>query len=310
MPAPLSLSSVVLGTTPSVWRMWQPADAAARWVSALGAVLPWLVLAQWGVQLTYSWAGGMLPLALWWAGRLCLAPWSHVLEGRRSSLLGAALAGVGMWVLVQDAHGHLQLLAWAGVVLGWLVFSESLRGLRTSSSEGGGFAHVALPVTAALIWLLAGDPLAWQSHWLWHIVVLLTLGAAAFLLAPQARRVASSPPALPALPPDGATLSSRSIMGLMMGGLFVFDQSCLGPAWPPATVIGLHLGVMTVLSGLAMALRATSLHAEPVGALLRPWRLPLMLVGSMLLLAASGPPWTLFGMVLQVLPWVIDMHWR
>ena len=307
MPAPMSLSSVLSGAGPSTWRARRSADAAALWISALAAVLPWMVLAQWGVQLSYSWAGGMLPLALWWAGRLCLAPWSHVLNGRWSSLFGAALAGAGMWVLALDPHSELHLLAWAAVLTGWVVFSESMRGIRPPPSKGSGLAHVALPVTAGLIWLLAGDPLAWQSRWHWHIVVLLVLGAGASLLTPQARGVAR---ASRAWPPDEATLSSRSLMGLMMGGLFVFDQSCLGPVWPPAAVVGLHMGVMTVLSGVALALRASLPNDENLATVLRPWRLQLMLAGSFLVLLGSGPPWTIVGMVLQVLPWVIDIHWQ
>lgn len=325
MPAPFSLPSLVLGSAPSIRREGQSADAVAAWLLAFSAALPWLVLAQWGVQLSYPWAGGMLPLAMWWAGRLCMAPWPHLLSGRRYSLLGAALAGAGMWALASHPHSPAQPLAWLAVLTGWLMFSESLRGLGGATPQGGGLMHGLGPALATGLWLLAGDPLAWQSHWQWHIVALFGLGVGTFVLSPRValphnspRNPAHRPSGAPAHadapahanPPDLVTLVSRSVMGLMMGGLFVFDQSCLGAAWPPVAVVGLHIGVMTALSGLAHAVRASSWHSESLGRLLLAWRLPFLLAGSVMVLVASGPPWTILGMALQVLPWVIDTHWR
>ncbi|MFM1908374.1 MAG: hypothetical protein RLZZ591_2051 [Pseudomonadota bacterium] len=313
MPTLMSLPSLVLGSASSTGRTARSADAVASWLLAFSAALPWLVLAKWGVQLSYSVAGGMLPLAMWWASRLCLAPWPHLLSGRRCSLLGAALAGAGMWALAAHPHMPAQPLAWLALVTGWVMFSESLRGLGSATPHGGGLMHGLGPALAAALWLLAGDPLAWQSHWQWHILALLCLGVGAFVLWPQVA-VADNPAHADAPRhsnlPDVATLVSRSVMGLMMGGLFVFDQSCLGAAWPPVAVVGLHLGVMAVLSGMAQALRASSLHSEFLGCLLLAWRLPLLLVGNVMVLASSGPPWTILGMALQVLAWVIDTHWR
>jgi len=210
----------------------------------------WLVQAQLGIMLSWSWFGGLGGVALWWA---LLALWPKARSGpSRAALMGGALAAcVGLVLAMLMGRSVAGLLGWGLHVLAWAwlcsrlppVLGSSPRGLQTQGWLGlsGGMLLAAG---------LAASPELWQVRW--------PLLCALLLLAPWLAGQSAAPLACvwagPMERPDLA-------MGLMMGSLLPMGWWCASQGWNGSQSLTLHLCAMVSGAWLACRLAGPGLRS-------------------------------------------------
>jgi hypothetical protein len=236
----------------------------------------WLVQAQLGMALSWSWAGGLGGVALWWAclallGRKTLPP-----PSRRRVAAISALAAAGLALAVTQGANSWGLLGWGVNLLSWAWLCSrhgAMPGSGRPARLGSSLAGLAGMCLAAL--LAAGS--LWP--WAWPLVCAL------FLALPWLRpREGGHGPHTLSLP-----------MGLMMGSLLPMAQWCASQGWSPAESAALHLAAMALGLYLAAAwcapeapaVRSMWILAALLCLLDSPWA---MLVTAAVVAAASN--WT------------------
>lgn len=226
-------------------RDWSAGPATAGVSAGRSALFHagWLVQAQLGMSLSWTWFGGLGGVALWW---LLLALFSQPrLASFTPANLGKAawVAAGGLALAMGPAPEPLRWLGWLCATLGWAWLCSRLQpGLNAWERKGPLSALHWLGAVAGLlaaVWL-AAHPTDWQAHW--------PLLCGLLLLAPllQSQKASSCPSAhrldLP--------------MGLMMGSLLPMAEACSRLGWSATTSVTLHLLAMVL--GVA---GATVLHA-------------------------------------------------
>jgi hypothetical protein len=282
---------------PSGARLAHAAEVA-RWSVML---LGWLWLGEQGMRLGWSWASGVVAVALWWAVRIACRGRSWRLKSPAlllgvcglSTALGACLIP---WLSDRAmAHGALLLVA----VL-WGVWSALLEARSQTANTFllGTWAWHPLLAAALVMPMLQVSGLAGPFGAACLLALCAALLSAHEILAP----LRAAPCAANALP--GPALLAPSAMGLMMGSLWLGGNWCTGLGWSFAHTIWAHLGLMTVLP----AVLGLVLRALPIGRVLLEQHTAicgiLMTVAALLLLgnpALHG----LLAMVLLCLAWAL-----
>ena len=241
------------------------ADLLAEGLRSLVFHAGWLVQAQLGMALTWSWAGGLGGVALWWA---CLL-WFERSPGRvpARSLLAAAgaMAAGGLALALTQGQTAWGLLGWGLNLLGWTWLCS-----RQSAMPGTGRWPGIGPALAGLAGMLLAALLAAGALWprAWPLV------CAALLMLPWLR------------PLDAAEHPVHALslpMGLMMGCLLPMAQWCGNLGWSAAESVSLHLAAMALGLHLAAAWRPRG-SAQMRG---------LWLVAA--LLCAMASPWAILA---------------
>jgi hypothetical protein len=193
----------------------------------------WLVQAQLGMALSWSWAGGLGGVALWWA---CLAAMARrrATPSRHRVAWASLSAAAGLALAMTQGATPLGLLGWGLNLLSW-AWLCSRHGAAPRSGRplrlGASLAGLAGMLLAAL--LAAGT--LWP--WAWPLVCAL------FLVLPWLRPRE-----------DEHGLHALSLpMGLMMGSLLPMAQWCASQGWSPAESAALHLAAMALGLHLAAA---------------------------------------------------------
>lgn len=221
-------------------------------VSARSALLHagWLVQAQLGMMLSWSWFGGLGGVALWWA---LLALWPKA-RARPSpaALMGAALAAcVGLVLAMLMGQSVAGLLGWGLHILAWAWLCSRLPRAPEGSTPGwqtqGWLGLLGGMLLAAG---LAASPELWQARW----PLLCALLLAAPWLAGQAAPPLACAGAEPMDRPDPA-------MGLMMGSLLPMSGWCASQGWSGSQSLTLHLCAMVAGAWLACRLADLGLRS-------------------------------------------------
>ena len=240
----------------------------------------WLVQAQLGMALSWSWFGGLAGVALWW---LLLAFWSGARK-RASAGTWLTLAGVaagGLLVCVGAGTSAAGLLGWGAQLLAWAWLCSQLPGpmpgRRPSDRPSHGSAWVGVVAGVLLAAWLAADPAQWAQRW--------PLAAALLMLAPWLARH-------PAPADCAGSHRLDAPMGLMMGSLLPMAQWCGGLGWSATTSITLHLlamaGGVLAASGLARPDRRTAAWAWAAAAAFCGLNTPWAMLGAAALVAAAA----------------------
>lgn len=265
--------------------------ALARWTALL---MGWVWLGAQGQRLGWSVASGVLPVALWWAIRGLLAHTDLPARLARPAipLLGALTAG-GAWLVGHapaPATGHAALLVLAAVWAAWSACLEVPLARGACRRRWSGWPPLLAAALTALC--TAGVPGVSDSLWAAPLVLLCTALLSRWAPAPAAQQLA----------PTAASTLPATAMGLMMGTLWLSNAWCSAAGVSPATVVLIHLGLMSALPAL------TRLDWVPRH-LPTPWaaRLPLALLalGAGVLLAGSSAANGLVGMGLLALAWSV-----
>jgi hypothetical protein len=192
---------------------------------------------------------------------------------------------------------HADALA-AWVLLGWL-------GMRLGWSVASGVLPVVIWWSVRSACQASGRPLrGWGVAGLWLAMLALAglplvSGAPLGLLLVAAGAWGVWSAALSDGHPHARMDAPRLAMGLMMGSLWLSSQWCLGPGWTDGQAVALHLGLMTGLPLLVLALeRLCGTSLSTVGP--RPAH-GLLLAGALLMAMASGTAGHVTGMLLLVL---------
>jgi hypothetical protein len=250
----------------------QQATGAPAWLVHLGEVAQWLVqltgwlwLGQQGVQRGWDLAGGVLAVAIWWALRIACRGQTWVLRSSTRWLggLGAATV-IGVWMLEVSPTPMVDgRFAWTGLLVLaaawglWCAFVETrakgshlvvghgawhplwaaaLLGLVWALPAGG--TALMLTLCALLLWRRDGES-ALRSH-----VCKSAQGAWPQLLAP-------------------------SVMGLMMGTMWLGGDWCMGAGWTQPQMVAAHVALMAggpsavaLMLGRLQTLRGTSIQVQ------------------------------------------------
>ena len=280
------------------------AAEVARWSVML---LGWLWLGEQGMRLGWSWASGVLAVALWWAVRIVCRGQSWRLKSPAliMGLCGVStVLGVCLTQGLNDramAHGALLLVA---VVWGvWSALLET-RSQAANTFLLGNLAWHPLLAAALVLPVLQVSALAGP-----YAAAGLLATCAVFLSAREglgplpARTCAASAPSAPSAQ-LGPALLAPSAMGLMMGSLWMGGSWCAGLGWSFTHTIWAHVALMTVLP----AVLGFALRALPNGLVLLEQHTAicgtLMTVAALLLLGNSALH-GLLAMVLFSLAWAL-----
>lgn len=281
---------------------WMHAALVAQWVVVL---LGWIWLGEQGMRLTWSWASGLLPVALWWSARmLCRGnAWAFRCSAGVVGLMGLITA-VGV--------GGLGLLSASTLAPGWLMGLSLLWGvwsalLETRSSSSSFERHPVAwhPVMAAVVVVLGWQVSDTERLSFTGCVILLVLCAG--LLFVHERNNTSRKQFCEGLQLNIQTLLSPSAMGLMMGSLWLSNAWCVGLGWRIEQMVVIHLGLMAGLPTLvAYAIRSTtrittfSQHHGRISLALLCW-------GALAMLG-EGPFFIAMGMLLPSLAWAVHCN--
>lgn len=198
-----------------------------------------------------------------------------------------------------DALAAWVLLGWLGQRLGWSFASGVLPVVVWWTLRCGGAAFAA-PGPSPSVWPLAGAGLLLAT-----LPVLPPGGAALLVLLAAAALWGGWSASLASASGDNTATLPGQAMGLMMGGLWLSGQWCLGPGWTDLQAVTLHLGLMVGGPLLLSALWRPSQRAPRVSG----WPPAALLAAGALLMAwADAGAWRLAGMVLLVLAWSLGTH--
>jgi hypothetical protein len=238
-------------------------QAGSAWLSHAGEVahwtaqlLAWLWIGQQGLRLGWPLAGGVLAIAVWWAMRVLFrgASWAFRCPSWMVGLLGGCTA---MGVL---AHGLYGDTAWASFGShGSLVVLASVWGLWSALIE-----------TRSLVSTFQTGRLPWQPVLAAALLGLAALGLRVFDAGAGGSALATTGVGL-LLVPCTAVLYARdrsparraracagtgtqahhllapSVMGLMMGSLWLGHDWCMGAGWSTTEAVVTHVVLMAGL---------------------------------------------------------------
>jgi len=236
------------------------AGEVAQWTAQL---LAWLWLGQQGAHLGWSWASGVLAVALWWSLRvLCRgAGWAFRSPSAVVGCFGF-LTALGAWLTAQLGAGvgaHASLLALAAV---WGVWSA----LIETRSQVSTFQPGRLPwpsVGAAVLLGLA----AWGGRGLVETDLALgvcwVLALCAAVLCARDSSATGRARACSGVGHAPQSLLAPSAMGLMMGTLWLGHDWCLGAGWGTEPLVIIHVVLMVGLPALVAALFNAVWRAQP-----------------------------------------------
>lgn len=280
-------------TTPQAHTALTHAGEVAHWFVLL---LGWLWLGEQGMHLGWSWASGVLAVAVWWAVRL-LCRGSAWAFGCQPYVVGfwGGFTVLGVCVLQSAmaqpfAHGLL-----LGVAVAWGLWSALIETRsRVSTFHLGPVAWH--PVLAAS---LVGLSWQWPAGELFkHPGVIFLLALCAGLVYAHDHRAATCPIACRGPRASFQTLLAPSTMGLMMGSLWLGNAWCASLGWSTQNMVGAHLALMAGLPTLtALVMRRTApSHAATV--LHLRVSLSLLILGALMQLGDS----TAHGVLAMLLP--------
>lgn len=267
------------------------ARALARWIVLL---LGWVWLGAQGQRLGWTLASGVVPVALWWAMRLVLAP-SHIMQSlpRSSAACLGGLTSLGallITVFPQLGLSVLSLLAalWAA----WLALLDTSAATSQCSGRWVGWP----PMLAASMCAIATA--APFSGTMTVVAVPLLLLVATWL----GREAPKHTVEFIHVDSHPAAVIPATAMGLMMGTLWLGSAWCSSAGWTNAQVVVLHLAVMSVLPALTRLELLPKRLPHHVAQ-----RLPLIFVvaASLALLAGMQSIHGLIGMALLTLAWAM-----
>ena len=221
------------------------AGEVAQWALML---LGWLWLGEQGMRLGWSVASGVLAVVLWWSARLMCrgSAWAQQSGAMRMGACGLLTAcGVwlpGMLAAVDMAHGGLLLVALLWGAWSGLVETRS----RVSTFQMGWLAWH--PVMAGCLVGLAWRLSAGESDTPWGVSLLLALAAGVL----HARDRCTVQPMSACWGPrvGWPVLLTPSVMGLMMGSLWLGNVWCAGLGWRTETMVVWHLAMMAGVPAL------------------------------------------------------------
>ena len=292
----MSDSQAALNHTP---KALTHAREVAHWLVLL---LGWLWLGAQGTLLGWSWASGVLAVALWWAVRLLCrgsawtfqsAPWVIGLLGLLTlcGVYGLKTPSAQPW-----AHGVL-----LGLALVWGLWSATIETRSQVSTFQLGIVAWHPVLAAALV--------ACCWHWpdgepFMHEGVMALLAVCAGVLYAHDRSTASQAPACQGTRASLQTLLAPSAMGLMMGTLWLGNAWCASLGWSNEVMVGAHLALMAGLPTLTALLMRVALPTLRASSLQVYVSLSLLALGALMLLGDSRVH-SILVMLLPSLAWAV-----
>ena len=123
----------------------------------------WLVQAQLGMMLSWSWFGGLGGVALWWA-LLALGPRARSQPAPAALVVAALAACAGLVLAMQMGRSAAGLLGWGLHILAWAWLCR-LPGLGLSHPRLRSEGWLGLLGGLLLAAGLAASPELWQARW-------------------------------------------------------------------------------------------------------------------------------------------------
>ena len=275
------------------------AREVAHWLVLL---LGWLWLGEQGMQWGWSWASGVLAVALWWAVRLLCrgsalalrcGPWAVGLLGLLT------VCGVyGLQSTMTQPWAHGVLLGLAAVWGLWSALIETRSQVSTFELAPVAWHPVLAAALVACCWLWPdGEPFAETGF-------RVLLAVCAGVLYAHDRCSPSLAPACRGPRTGLQTLLAPSAMGLMMGTLWLGNAWCAGLGWGIEQMVGAHLALMAVLPTLAALVMRGALPSPASAMSQVNASLSLLALGALMLLGNS-PVHGVLVMLLPSLAWAV-----
>lgn len=253
---------------------------------------------HWG----WSWASGVLAVALWWAVRLLCrgSAWALRCGPWAVGLLGLLTVGgvCGLQSPMAQPWAHGVLLGLAAVWGLWSALIETRSQVSTFELAPVAWHPVLAAALVAYCWQWPdGAPFAETG-------VMLLLAVCAGVLYAHDRCPASGTPACRGPRAGLQTLLAPSAMGLMMGTLWLGNAWCASLGWRIEQMVSAHLALMAVLPTLAAwAMRGAV--PSPASAVRQvSASLSLLALGALMLLGNS-PVHGVLVMLLPSLAWAV-----
>jgi len=296
MGMPMSDTPVALRPVPTALTH---AREVAHWLVLL---LGWLWLGEQGMQWGWSWASGVLAVALWWAVRLLCrgsalalrcGPWAVGLLGLLT------VCGVyGLQSTMTQPWAHGVLLGLAAVWGLWSALIETRSQVSTFELAPVAWHPVLAAALVACCWLWPdGEPFAETGF-------RVLLAVCAGVLYAHDRCSPSLAPACRGPRTGLQTLLAPSAMGLMMGTLWLGNAWCAGLGWGIEQMVGAHLALMAVLPTLAALVMRGALPSPASAMSQVNASLSLLALGALMLLGNS-PVHGVLVMLLPSLAWAV-----
>ena len=296
MGMPMSDTPVALRPVPTALTH---AREVAHWLVLL---LGWLWLGEQGMQWGWSWASGVLAVALWWAVRLLCrgsalalrcGPWAVGLLGLLT------VCGVyGLQSTMTQPWAHGVLLGLAAVWGLWSALIETRSQVSTFELAPVAWHPVLAAALVACCWLWPdGEPFAETGF-------RVLLAVCAGVLYAHDRCSPSLAPACRGPRTGLQTLLAPSAMGLMMGTLWLSNAWCAGLGWGIEQMVGAHLALMAVLPTLAALVMRGALPSPASAMSQVNASLSLLALGALMLLGNS-PVHGVLVMLLPSLAWAV-----
>ncbi|CAN1563199.1 hypothetical protein MCEMAEM4_02786 [Burkholderiaceae bacterium] len=275
------------------------AREVAHWLVLL---LGWLWLGERGMHLGWSWASGVVAVAIWWSVRLLCrgSAWTLKCSPWVIGLLGVlTMGGVGA---LERATGlsaaHGLLLGLAGVWGLWSALIETRSQVSTFKLGPVAWHPVLAAALVACCWQWPdGAPFA-------HGGVMALLAMCTGVLYAHDRSTASQTLACRGPRASMQTLLAPSAMGLMMGTLWLGNAWCASLGWRNEHMVGAHLALMSGLPTLTALLMRSATPSQAVPSLQVYASLSLLVLGALMLLGDS-PVHAMLVMLLPSLAWAV-----
>ena len=283
----------VLRSPPALWQLCKRLATSSGRSALMHA--GWLVQAQLGMMLSWSWFGRLGAVALWWA-LLALWPRSRSRPTPAALATGALAACAGLVLAMQMGRSSAGFAGWGLHILAWAW-------LCRAPVLGGSGPRDWLGLLGGLLLAagLAASPELWQARW----PLLCALLLLAPCLAERTEPAAGGTWAESMQRPDPA-------MGLMMGSLLPMGWWCASQGWNGSQSLTLHLCAMvggawlaSRLAGLGMGSLNPAWAWAGAALLCLQGSTPAMLAaaalvaaGSALRTQASSGAWALAGCAL------------
>ncbi|WP_353138942.1 hypothetical protein [Limnohabitans sp.] len=288
-----------LATLNHALRALTHAREVAHWLVLL---LGWLWLGQQGTILGWSFASGVLAIAIWWAVRLLCrgGAWAFKSAPWVIGLLGAlTLCGVyGLKNLVAQPW-TLGVLLGLAVVWGlWSAMIETRSQVSTFQLGNVAWHPVLAAALVACCWQWPdGTPFT-------NGAVMVLLAVCTVVLYAHDRCTASGTQACYGSRANLQTLLAPSSMGLMMGTLWLSNTWCASLGWSNEEMFGAHLALMAGLPTLTAFLIRTAFPSLAASPLQIYVILSLLALGALMLLGDSLVH-SILVMLLPSLAWAV-----
>jgi hypothetical protein len=271
----------------------------AHWLVLL---LGWLWLGERGMHLGWSWASGVLAVAIWWSVRLLCrgSAWTLRCSPWFIGFLGVfTVGGIGA---LERATGlpaaHGLLLGLAGVWGLWSALIETRSQVSTFKLGPVAWHPVLAAALVACSWQWPdAAPFA-------HGGVMALLAVCAGVLYAHEQSTASQTLACRGPRASMQTLLAPSAMGLMMGTLWLGNAWCANLGWTPEQMVGAHLALMAGLPTLTAWVMRGFLPSHAASAFQVHASLSFLVLGALMLLGDS-PVHAILVMILPSLAWAV-----